>query len=74
MSTTVRDEEVMRILFKRCGDCAGRGHIPIRIVGMPTFGRDIFGRPSSACGGGAVRCSCAAGFRAVVVHSRRSRW
>jgi hypothetical protein len=47
----------VRIAFTRCDDCAGRGYIPIRIVGLPAFGRDLFGRPSGACGGGAVRCS-----------------
>lgn len=50
-----------RIFFRRCEDCRGRGFIPIRITGLP-----VFGYASGAAGGGAVRCTCAGGYRAVV--------
>lgn len=50
-----------RIVFVRCEDCGGRGHIPIRVVGLPHFTAT-----SGFAGGGAVRCSCAGGWRAVV--------
>jgi hypothetical protein len=58
-----------RIFFRRCEDCGGRGFIPIRIP-LVTGRHPWTGAPCAAAGGGAVRCTCAGGYRAVV--ARRS--
>lgn len=52
-----------KIVFVSCEDCGGRGHIPIRVVPFA----NAWG---AYAGGGAVRCTCAGGYRAVVRRRR----
>lgn len=48
-----------RVVFVFCEDCGGRGFLAIRVV-------PFFTAVGGCAGGGAVRCTCAGGFRAVL--------